>query len=787
TLVLEVSLSRLLSVVTWYHLAFFAVSTAMLGMTAGATFVYLKKRTFSDADFGRFSIAFASSIPAALVLLCLVPIQLTPTATSLLALLVATSACALPFFYSGIVISAVMTQTTLPIHRLYAVDLIGASLGCVFVLGALHFLDATSLILLCSGLALLAALFFGWNRWTSLAKTATAAAVLGVGVLASLNAVTPAGLRPAVVKGSLERIQDYLFERWNSHSRVVVYREVMDVPQLWGASPRAPLDARLPQYNMNIDGAAGTVLRRYQSAEDLDHLRYDVVNVAYYLRPAGGAVVIGLGGGRDVQSALIFGHDRVLGIDVNPIFIDLLEGPFREFAGIADRPEVRMVADEARSYLSRTDERFAVMQMSLIDTWASTGAGAFSLSENALYTVEAWRLFLDRLTDDGLFTVSRWYSPEHMGETGRLLSLAVASLLSLGVADPAAHLAMVTSGYVSTLIVSRSPLAAKDLQTLTDVSDRLEYAVPLLPGRMPSDPALARILSARSLDELHRSVADEPYNLSPPTDESPYFFNMLKLRYADRVLRAREGVLRGNLVATLTLLALIASLFVLTSATVLLPLVRAARSSTAVPPPAWDAAFYFSLIGCGFMLAEIALIQRLSVFLGHPVYALGIILFTIIASSGVGSFLSERLPIGRRSVLFGLPAATAGLLILLPTVLTLIVNGFITAPIATRILLSIAVTFPVGLFLGQMLPTGMRIVRQNRDDTPWYWALNGVCGVLCSALAVMISIYWGISLNFTLAAICYLLCAPLLHHMGSQATFAFAPSRAHGDEAVRSR
>src|SRR4029077_14167619 len=148
---------------------------------------------------------------------------------------------------------------------------------------------------------------------------------------------------------------------------------------------------------MDIDGEAGTSIRRSSVPADLSHLAWDVTNVAYHLRASGGACIIGVGGGRDVQSALMFGHELVVGVEVNPIFIDLLRNKFGEFAGVAGDARARLVVDEVRSYLARSTERFAVVQMSLIDTWAATGAGAFSLSENALYTVEAWTTILERL------------------------------------------------------------------------------------------------------------------------------------------------------------------------------------------------------------------------------------------------------------------------------------------------------------------------------------------------------------------------------------------------------
>ena len=142
--------------------------------------------------------------------------------------------------------------------------------------------------------------------------------------------------------------------------------------------------------------------------------------------PHGAACVIGVGGGKDIQSAILFGHSPIVGIDVNPIFISLLKNEFRDFVRIAGRKDVKLVVDEARSYLSRSDEKFSVLQMSLIDTWAATGAGAMTLSENALYTVEGWKvLYRPTCGRTACLRSLAGIDPDNLGETGRLLSLAI--------------------------------------------------------------------------------------------------------------------------------------------------------------------------------------------------------------------------------------------------------------------------------------------------------------------------------------------------------------------------
>jgi spermidine synthase len=765
SLALEVTLTRLLSAITWYHLAFFAISTAMLGMTVGSVLVYLRPHWFTSAqlykNLAQACLAYAISVPVSLAVLCTTPLSTDFSVMNLVALILVTAACALPFVFSGAVLSVVLTQSPLPTYRVYFSDLLGASLGCLLVLGGLEVLDAPSLILLCGALGLLAALSFGMGdaSWEP-SRRLRVWMLLGVWlILVAVNATTPYGIGPSVTKGKATNRSEYELQKWNSFSWVVVSKPYTGPPQLWGPSPLAPNNQSVEQYQFLIDGEAGTTIRRFNKPSDIEHLRYDVTNFVYYLRPQGGVCIIGVGAGRDPQSAILFGQERIVGVDVNPVFIDLLQTKFRSFAGVADYPGVTLQVAEARTFLAQSPERFSVIQMSLIDTWAATGAGAFSFTENALYTEEGWQLFFEHLKDDGIFTVSRWYSPDNLGETGRVVSLAMTVLYQQGIPNPADHLAMVTSGSVSTLLVSRQPFSAADQVLIQKTASDLQYNVAIMPGVTPANPILKKTMLVKSEDELQQVIANSTLNYTPPTDEMPYFFNLLRLDKlgAARDLYLTSGVVQGNITATFTLMALILVLLAMTVITVLVPLlVKQYSKGKAVSPVLWSGALYFSLIGAGFMLTEMALIQRLSIFLGHPAYALGILLFTLIASTSIGSLISERLPLTRRPWVFLYPLVAAIAILALRFALTPLIAGWITQPTLNKVLAAIALIFPLGILLGCFFPTGMRLVKMAQvSETPWYWALNGVFGVLSSALAVFISIYLGISINFYIAAGCY--------------------------------
>ena len=353
--------------------------------------------------------------------------------------------------------------------------------------------------------------------------------------LAVLNSATPYSIRLIYPKGEIQPSANLIHESWSIHGQVMARQAVVAAPFYWG--PGIGADGyEVERIEMVIDGAAGTSMTRWDGELDsLAWVQHDVTSLPYHLRRGGDAGVIGVGGGRDLLTAL-WGESRsVVGIEINYAFIELLEGPLCEFANLTSQPQVSLVHDEARSYLTRTDKRFDVLQMSLIDTWAATGAGAFTLSENGLYTVEAWDVFLNTLRPRGIFSVSRWYAPDKASETSRLVALATAALLRNGVEDPAQNLALVSRKRVATLMISNEPLTDDDLGALSRAAERFGFEVLLAPGYEASDALLGSIVSSRSVDGVLEVVRNEPYNYTPPTDEQPYFFNLIR---PSRILRA---------------------------------------------------------------------------------------------------------------------------------------------------------------------------------------------------------------------------------------------------------
>lgn len=761
TLALEILQVRILSVVSWYHLAFFVISIAMFGMTAGALYVFAHPLRFTPEAvprlIARHALFAALAVPLAYFDQIVLAPEMVLSAAAGVAFLRLALSVSVPFFFSGVVVTLALVRSGRPVAKAYAADLAGAAAGCLAVIALLTVLDAAGAIFAIGAVFALAAVCFAhWSGEAALERPAALAGVF-LALLAGLERMTLVGFDPILVKGRPEYRTGIAFERWNTFSRVTAGR-VQIAPAaaaLWAASRSTPA-AQIELVRMAIDAEAGTsVWPMRGDPRNVALLGFDATAVAYALRQ-GSVAVIGVGGGKDLMTALVFGNPRVLGVEINPAFLEALQGPYRDFTGLLRRPEVRLVNDEARSYMARSRESFDLLQMSLVDTWAATGAGAFSLSENGLYTVEAWRIFMSRLTPTGIFTVSRWHAPENLDETARLLGLASATLFSLGIERPAEHLALVAHGRIATLIVGRAPFTPEDLARLRAHCGQLGFAVVLAPDVEPTSHWLRRIRGARDRAELEQIGREAPLDLSPPTDDRPFFFNLLRLSRVWEIspyLQRFGGVIVGNLVATLTLLTIVLVSLTLAGLVLLVP----RRFSSPETRPSTAGLLYFALIGSGFMFVEIAFLQRLSVFLGHPVYSLSLVLFSLILFTGLGSYLSPwlRLERGRRLLLYG--PALALLLVASSLALTRLLPALEGEALGVRALVAVALLAPAGLLMGQAFPSGIARFGAARDAAPWLWAVNGSAGVAASTAAVAVSIAWGTSTTTLAGAAFYAL------------------------------
>lgn len=789
TLMYEIVLTRIFSVTMFYHFAFVAISVALFGMTLGALIVYLKPERFPDSDLKnllwRYSLLFSGSIVLSFITQMAIPFSPHWNVVSMFSVVATCVVISVPFIMSGIVVCLALTRFPDRVNRLYAADLVGAALGCVLFVVLLNTLDAPSAVIAIAALAAIAGILFASDAGHTRGMTWSCVALFGFGAFALLNGYLAEQREPIlrIIWAKEAAEPKYPYEQWNAFSRVTVDGDpnLLQAPFGWGMSSELPEDVGVNQLTMTIDGGAATVLTRYfGNEEQTDFLRYDITNLGHYIKQDADVMVVGVGGGRDILSAFEFEQRSVTGVEINRQILETTNGAFGEFTGHLDRdPRVTIIEDEARSYLARTDRRFDMIQISLIDTWAASAAGAFALTENSLYTTEAWEMFLSRLKPGGVLTVSRWYTlnGDTPLETYRMTALAAQVLKDRGVENPRDHMVVYhgpESGFrtsAATLILSADPISAADLATLDREAARLKFTPVITPTESVNED-FAGLVSPEGPGATIRSFDED---ISAPTDNRPFFFQMTDVgSFFNGSAFQDTHVTRPALVLAVLAFTVIGLAIVCIAVPLLITTERSAHTGML---PFYT---YFAGIGLGFLLIEISQLQRLSIFLGHPTYALTVVLFSVLLSSGIGSMLSETI------------ARTGNRLSLLAPLVVLMIGviafGLITPDVihategettTVRIAIAVALLMPLGLVMGMPFPIGMRVASTRPGaPTAFFWGINGATSVCASVLGMAIALFFGISASFWAGAAAYMLAVSSMVFIAMQTSTEGAPAEA---------
>ena len=754
-LLLELALTRLFSVVLFYHFAFLAISIALLGMGSGGVAAYLGKKRLARIPTRTLLVVLccinAIAIPLVLETVLHVPVSLELSRGNFLRLTTIYLSSALPFFVTGIEFSVIFARESGHISRLYGADLCGAALACLGVVPLLNWLGGPNAVLFAGAMAALAGVV--WGAMGILRKTAAVLAVL----LISLIAANFSGRWIDIVyaKGMLRDRSWVEFSRWNAISRVEVDRQ--------GEAKVVVIDADASTYIMNADPA------EWHTTEWEQDLMSAPPALANVLRPHGAFAIIGPGGGVDVLRAVANGSPSVTGIEINPIIANtVMRGRYLDYSyHLYERPEVHIHVTDGRSFVRNAPQKFDVVQMTLVDTWASTAAGAFALSENSLYTVEAFRAYFDHLRDDGMIAITRWEFRQPR-EALRVVSVAMQALHELGVPDPSRNFMVVSQGELNedgipvVVLAKKSAFTAEEEQA---VRAHIGTYPKLVALHLPSEPRENPFSALIARNDPYLFAQQYPYNVAPVYDNAPFFFFTLRL---DQVLHG-AGLDRGidwkvNLgVAVLFMVFFISLLAVLAFLVVPLILGTGSGQQRAVP------LLYFVAVGLGYILVEIAFIQRFVLFLGHPTYALTVVVFLLLLSSGAGSLASRRCLMKTRRLWIPL-ALIASALLLYVFLLPASLNRLIGLPFSAKLLVSAAMLVPLGFAMGMPFPTGLRALAGSAVREPgseaesetaenrveWAWALNAGASVLGSVLAMVVAIQFGLNVTLALGSAAYL-------------------------------
>lgn len=743
TLLLELSLTRIFSVVFFFHLAFLAISIALFGLGAGGVFSYVVGgwRAPLFTKLGRLS-----AINSFLVVLALVTIVWQDNNLTFWKMALIYFTAALPFFLSGAIVSLAISETIEHVNRIYFYDLLGAAGGCILLLALLSLLGGPNTVL--AAAVLFAAAAAIWNSMAGSVQGRAVCVTLSLALVAFISYNEHNHI--VDIKYAKEhKLKDEIWQKWNTFSRIAVTHD----------------PTGQEQDMIFIDADASTGIANFDFNHLTAHQRHDLLEqgpaLPYAVRPGARALIIGPGGGWDVARALASGSHDITGVEINPIIArTVMQEKFAYMSrGLYNRPDVHIHVEDGRSFVRRSTDKYQVLQATLVDTWASTAAGAFALSENNLYTVDAVRDYLQHLTDDGLIAFTRWgFDPPR--ESLRLVSLGIEALKQVGENDAARHFIVGRSGKVEgwgaqdTVLISRKPFSQDDLDRATAMMRAGGLEAVYVPG-VETHNQFYDLLHAANPEQYERSYT---FDITPVSDNRPYFFYTVQPRDLWTFLRnaSRDTAdYKVNKAVPLLFAALAVSLI----ATLLILLLPPVVLGTRLPRQRGVMGFllYFLFIGAGYILIEVALIQKFVLFLGHPTYALTVVIFSMLVSSSVGSFASRRV-LGKDE---GRLIKALGCVALLAALVALIVSSSLGAlvwlPLEMKMALTVLLIAPLGFVMGMPFPTALRRLEEwHAPSVRWAWSLNAAASVLGSVGSLACSIYLGLVQTLIIGGLFYL-------------------------------
>ncbi len=754
-LLLELALTRLFSVVLFYHFAFLAISIALLGLGAGGTFAYLWKNWLARYQtrtlMAWLCAANALVVPVVLEAVLRVPVSLELSKHNFSHLTILYLVSIVPFFLTGLQFSILFARESNAITRLYGADLVGGALACLGIVPLLNLLGGPNTILVAA--VIMATASAVWAITSNTRKWAVGIATCLLVVIAANHSGRLIDIIYA--KGMFRDSSWVEFARWNAISRVEVDRQ--------GAAKVVVIDADASTFIMNAD------LTQWQGSEWQKNLMAAPPALANVLRPHGDYAIIGPGGGVDVLRAVANGSHSVTGIEINPIIANtIMRGRYADYSQhLYQRPDVHIHVTDGRSFIRNSQARYDVVQMTLVDTWASTAAGAFALSENSLYTVDAFREYFEHLKPDGMIAVTRWEF-RRPREALRVVSVAMQALHELGVANPARNFIVVADGDLTedgipvVVLAKKSAFTPAEEEAVHVHIDDNGLAALYLPSAPGDNPFSALVLS----NDPYAFARQYAYNVAPVTDDAPFFFFTVKLSQMFRQQGLQHGIdWKVNLgVAVLGMVMIVSLIAVLAFLVIPLAVRTGGAQKRAI------CLIYFIAVGLGYILVEIAFIQRFVLFLGHPTYALTVVVFLLLLSSGAGS-LASRKWLGETASPWLPLTLIAVVLLLYVWVLPGILNALVGLPFMVKLLVSSGLLIPLGFAMGMPFPTGLRALASlpvaefpasqkspaAENAVEWAWAMNAASSVMGSVLAMVIAIQYGLNATLACGAVAYLL------------------------------
>ena len=779
SLAFQVALTRFFSLSQGHHFAFMAISLALLGIGASGTYLSLRRATATTwrRTFTAGTLLFTLSLPVAYLAINYLPFdayQIAWDSTQFLWLALYYLALTVPFFFSGLVVGVALAAQPGQAGRVYGANLLGSGLGPPLALLAMAAIGGPGTVFFCT--------LLGWIgfviSWSSASRQILARVVMYALIPLTLLylAVQPPALfevqltpYKALSQARLYPESRVVFSQWNAFSRVDVLQSkgIRSAPGLsFTYSGDIP-----PQLGLLIDGDNLAPIVNPTQPTFTEHLP---LALAFQLRPAADVLILEPSGGLAVQTALDNGAGSVTVVQSNHTAVDAVTEHFAEFnQNLYADPRVELVVDEPRSYLQRTGQQYDLIILPLTDSFRPVTAGAYTLSEDYRYTVEAFVNAFAHLSPDGLIMAERWLQLPP-SESLRLWATVVEAAARAAPENSPSEadrekVAALRSLQTSLVLAGQSPLSAEDLSAIRQFADEKQFDLIWLPDIQPEEANRYSIVpdsvyfntfsGLLASPNATRYFADYPHDVFPPSDDRPFFFHFFKWQQTPQIFQSLGKTWQpfgGS--GYLVLVILLVLVVILSAVLILLPLLwmrvengQEQQATRLSRKGQIRYLLYFALLGLGFLFVEIPLLQRFILYLGQPAYAFAVVVSSLLVAAGLGSrFLTRRLPLRVAIVVIVV------LILLYPLLLPYLFDATLWLPFTGRTAITAVVLFPLGLFLGVPFPKGVLLVGQNAPQlTPWMWAVNGCASVVSAVLAAMIALTWGFSVVLWGAAAAY--------------------------------
>lgn len=768
-LLLESALLRLLSVAQFYHFAFLVVSLALLGFGASGSLLSLFpgwRETPLDRLFAWMGAGFAGSVILAYAVVNWLPfdsysIAWDPRQVALFVLYY--FVLALPFLFSGLAIAAGLAGAPGGSHRVYAANLLGSGGGVVLALGLLEFAGVPGAVL--GAVVLGLGVSAGTSRSRLLALLVTLGLVgLGWMSFRNLRGDLPLGLTLSPYKGLSYARQypgsQHEYGRWSAISRVDVMSAAgtRQLPGLSYAYPENPP----AQLGLSVDASTLQPITLV-SPETFTAAPFLPEALAYRLRPGGRALVLEPAGGLGVLQALAGGAEGVVAVVGDDLIVDAVRQSVPAVDPY-DWPDVELVREETRVYLSRRPGPFDVVSLPLTDGYRPITSGAYSLGEEYSLTVEAFAAMLRAVAPDGLLVTTRW-TQTPPSESVRLMATLIEVLEAEGQVAPQDAIVAYRGVQTLTALVQKEGWQDGELELVRAFLENRRFDLVWAPDVRPEEVNRFNVLPEPQFyeiaaDLLTASARDSffeayPFAARPARDDHPFFFHFFTFGQTPDVLATYGRTWQpfgGS--GFLVLIAMLGLAVVLSALLILAPLLARTGSLRTAAAPRGAVIAYFTFLGFAFLLVEIPLIQRWILLLGHPAYAFSAVVLVLLAFSSLGSLRAHAL-YPRRNALMGLLVLLA---LLTPWGVSALIAGTLGLPLVARTLVVALSLAPLSFLMGLPFPWGLIWLEARAPESvPWAWAINGSASVIAAVLAAILALSAGFTLVLLMGAGAYAL------------------------------